>query len=87
MALTKTTRVNGTTNVPSGQEIYIDFTIPEIGQPISVSFSAQVEDATLSGMYYDSSVTNYNVSNGKINITLLDEIEDYIDTLKTTYLV
>ncbi len=87
MALTKTTRVNGTTNVSSGQEIYVDFAIPEANQPISVSFSAQIGDTNLNGMFYDSSISNYNVTNGKIESTLLDEIEECIDGLKTTYLV
>ena len=87
MALTKTTRVNGTTNVSSGQEIYVDFAIPETSQPISVSFSAQIGDAILNGMFYDSAISNYSVSNGKIDLTLLDEIEECIDGLKTTYLV
>jgi hypothetical protein len=87
MALTKTTRVNGTTNVSSGQEIYVDFAIPEANQPISVSFSAQIGDVNLNGMFYDSSISNYNVTNGKIESTLLDEIEECIDGLKTTYLV
>ena len=87
MALTKTTRVNGTTNVSSGQEIYVDFTIPEASQSISVSFSAQIGDTVLNGMFYDSTISNYSVSKGKIESTLLDEIEKCIDELKTTYLV
>lgn len=87
MALVKTTRISGTVNLLSGQEIYVDFMLPEEGQPVNISFSVQVEDINLNGNYHDTSINNYSVNNGKIEVDLLNEIEDKLDEIKLEYLV